>query len=436
MKRENKILYRLLCVLFFLLLNIQCWSQVIPNGSSMDSLVITTPTNTYIYEGKYGIHYYKPVTYNSFTSPILFYVHGIGGNGTSSADLQAIADRQNALIVAPTMHNGQFGWAYVTEFTFNKYTGCYSVFWYTQVFKSIYRHVLARESRSSIDSYLTGFSAGGQFVTRYMLIRQFSPDSIPIKMAVSVNPSNYTLMTDTFNNTPMYWTTYRCGLGATQTFNWGGDCDEQGAVPAKDFICNEHVKQYYNENYGVLCGSADTQTFTSFCPGQGADDRWGRYKAFWAFSKTNAITRGTTLKWVCDSVVGVGHDQPNMYNTKRNVTDTFTIAERLLFKTPFHIVQQFNPKCLGIVGINEQPIKSNEISVYPNPNNGSFVLKIENEIKNGELLIINAVGQEVYRQKIIQGANNINDLGFAKGLYNYVLFQDKQKIKAGKIILE
>ncbi len=384
-------------------------SQVIPIGSSVDSLTIKTPANTIIQEGNYGVHYYKPIGYNTSNSPILFYVHGIGGNGGSSADLQAIADRQNALIVAPTMHNGQLGWAYATEALYNTSTGCSELYWYTQVIKDIYRHVIMRESRSSIDTYLTGFSAGGQFVTRYTLIRQFSPDSIPIKMAVSVNPSNYTLMTDTFNNVQMNWYAYRCGLDGIQWFKSG--CTSTLTIQVKDFICNEHVKQYYNENYGALCGAADTQAFSGFCPSAQGTDRFDRMKKFYAFSKTNAITRGTSLKWICDSVIGIGHDQPNMYNTKRNTTDTFTIAERMLFKTPFHTVQQFTPTCLGGVGVNEITKENISFSISPNPSENECLIKISGLVshrENVKIEVSNYLGQFV--TELYNGPANSNDL--------------------------
>lgn len=371
-------------------------SQVIPLGSSLDSLTIITPPNTYIQEGKYGIHYYKPVGYNSLNSPVLFYIHGTGGNGGASADLQTIADRQNALIVAPTMHNGTLGHAYVTEALYNTVTGCSELFWYTNVMKDIYRHVLARESRASIDAYLTGFSSGGQFVSRYMFIRQFSSDSIPVKMAVSVNASNYTLMTDTFNNIQMAWYPYRCGLDGIQWFKWG--CSTTVTVAVNNFVCTEHIKQYYNENYGALCGEADTTNFTGFCPSAQGADRFDRMKKFYAFSQSNAITRGTNLKWICDSVIGVSHDQPNMYNTKRNVTDTFTIAERMIFKTPFHTVQQFSPSCLGGVGINDLTVKNISFSIFPNPSNSECLIQLNGISNIKEIVrveVSNSLGQFV-----------------------------------------
>ncbi len=401
-------------LLFFLLFENNIISQIIPTGISKDSLLITTPANTFIQEGKYGVHYYKPSTYNSSTSPILFFIHGLGGNGSVSIDLKDLADRQNALIVAPTMHNGQLGWAYATEVLTNTLTACSETYWYTQVTKDIYRHVLNRESRTSIDTYLTGFSAGGQFVTRYMLIRQFSPDSIPIKMAVSVNPSNYTLMTDTFNSAPMDWTNYRCGLGGIQYFRAGSMCTSTLNLKVSDFICNEHVMQYYNENYGVLIGTADISPFPGFCSIAQGTDRFDRAKKFFAFSTANAVTRGTTLKWEYDSVAGVGHDQILMYNTKRNSSDTFTIAEKLLFKAPFHNVSQFTPTCLNAVGIKDNFLKDKEISIYPNPNNGLFTIYSKSK---ATILITDLLGREIRSINIEQGKNEIHFSDASSGIY-------------------
>jgi len=335
MKRENILYVFLLTTLSFF-----ASAQTIPYGTSIDSLVIITPPNTTLYEGSYTIYYYKPLTYDSLSSPIVFYVHALNGTGAQYVNFQTIADKRNALIIAPNMHIGTFGHAYATEILADSVSGCYHTMWMPEVFKQIYRHVLQRENRDSVPSYLTGFSAGGQFTTRYMLMRQFAPDSIPIRMAVSVSPMNYTFCTDTFNNTQMLWQPYKCGLAGWHYFTWG--CTPVDTPLVKDFICNEHVIQYYNENYGVLIGTADTAAGSGFCSGQG-NNRYDITKNFYNFSDTNAITRGTTLKWEYDSVIGIDHNANLMYNTKRSVTDTSTIAETLLFDTPWHPVPSLAP---------------------------------------------------------------------------------------------
>lgn len=243
-------------------------------------------------------------------------------------------------------------------------------------------------------------------------------------MAVSVNPSNYTLMTDTFNNVQMLWINYRCGLAGNEYFKVCSTTTYTTAV--KDFICNEHVMQYYNENYGALCGEADTANFTGFCPAAQGADRFARMKKFYTFSKSNAITRGTTLKWICDSVMGVSHDQPNMYNTKRNVTDTFTIAERMIFKTPFHTVQQFSPTCLGGVGMHDDLVIGNILfTAYPNPSNSECVIKlsgINSNKENVKIEVFNYLGQFVTELYNAPSGNNEIQIRFdtknlSSGLY-------------------
>ena len=317
------------------------YSQIIPYGISLDSITVDVPENCQYYGDAYKFYFYKPANYDSLTSPILWYVHGSGGTGAEGpAILTDIAERRNALIISPTMHSGIGGWAYVITAYMDTVTNYGHTFWSTDIFKQIYRYVLERENRVSIPVHITGFSQGAQFVSRYMLVRQFDPDSIPIQMAVSVDPANYTLCTDTFNGNEMDWTFYRCGLAGESPVCYYPPWSYQ---PVNQLICNSHVKQYYNENYGVLIGTLDTATFQGFCPGQGGNNRYERAIAFYNFSDTNAVTRGTSLQWQYTEVPGVGHDGYALYNTKAMPTDTVTIAEALLFDTPYHIVPDFSP---------------------------------------------------------------------------------------------
>jgi hypothetical protein len=98
-----------------------------------------------------------------------------------------------------------------------------------------------------------------------------------------------------------------------------------------------------------------------------------------------------------------------------------------------YFVTKFN--CLAGVGVEELN-KENGSALYPNPNNGVFNLKIGNELSNGELILFNALGQKVHEQKIDHGTNSINIPELRKGLYNYILLQNKQKMGDGKVIIE
>jgi hypothetical protein len=89
-----------------------------------------------------------------------------------------------------------------------------------------------------------------------------------------------------------------------------------------------------------------------------------------------------------------------------------------------------------LANINSLAKNSFEVLVYPNPNNGSFKFLIDNDIKSGQLILINAIGQKIHEQKIIQGTNEVKTNGLPLGLYNYVLLQDNQSIKTGKLTIE
>lgn len=88
-----------------------------------------------------------------------------------------------------------------------------------------------------------------------------------------------------------------------------------------------------------------------------------------------------------------------------------------------------------VLGLNANELPNN-LAIYPNPNNGLFYLKIDSEIKNGQLILINIIGQKVYEQKLIQGSNEIKTNGLPMGLYNYILLQGNQTVKTGKLTIE
>ena len=317
-------------------------AQVIPYGVSMDSVIVNFDYGESV---KYAVFFYKPANYDSINSPILFGVHGQGQNGGSQIGyLQAIADKRKALIVAPTM---PYGWdlAYTPISHPDSFIFCANVYWADIFMKRIYTNTLQRENRNNINMYLIGFSAGGQFVTRYMLIRQGHQDSIPIRMAVSTNPYYYTFCTDSFNGVQ---TAYPCGIFGGNFINFSGNCYPQSDGIADTiwygFSCNEHIIQYYNENYAVLIGTADTTGASTGIPciqSQG-NNRYDRSQNFYAFSDSDAVVRGTTLKWQYGVVPGVAHNQNLMYNTVL-AGDSIPLAERLLFETPYHNVPSIAP---------------------------------------------------------------------------------------------
>ncbi|MBU0488970.1 MAG: hypothetical protein KKA07_05400 [Bacteroidetes bacterium] len=295
------------------------YAQTIPFGQSQETMDFSySPT----YSETWTIGYYKPANYDSLSSEIILYCHGQGGDQNEGYLLfHNIADRRGALIVTPTASSSPWSNAGVTGASYQA--------WMPEYFGILYKHILNRENDDEKGVRIVGFSAGGQCVTRYMLIRQGICDSIPIKMAISINPYFYTFSTDSLDN--IYFS-YPWGIGQHPLY-YMGSC------------CNEHIGGYYNENYTVLIGDADTVSLGDTWPimlAQGTT-RYERAQNFYAFSQQDAIDRGTNLQWYYAEVPDIGHDGIAMVNTKASPADTVTICEHYLFDMPYHEPQKFLP---------------------------------------------------------------------------------------------
>lgn len=306
----------------------------IPSGLSLDSLEIPGVaflTNDTVFQ---SFHLYKPSTYDPLTSPMLFAIHGNGGSGAGTINnIIDIAERRQALVVGVNMILG-LGFPTVlhsnlpTYYDQDSISGCRYLRPATEIFKKIYRHLLLRESRPSIPCYLTGYSAGGQFVSRYMLFRQAYPDSIPLQMAVSSSAYFYTFPTETFNGVDM---PYACGLMIMP--------DPNNCIGSQEMLemlnCDGYINNYYKENYGMLIGTSDTLYLNdSPCGMAQGSNRLQRARTFHAFADSNALNRGTTLNWQYQEIMNAGHSEFVMYNSKDSPADTSTIMEAMLFDTP------------------------------------------------------------------------------------------------------
>ncbi|MFM7016385.1 MAG: PKD domain-containing protein [Bacteroidota bacterium] len=317
-------------------------AQSYPVGLSIDSISMADdlPYVNLNYTSSYWHKFtvYKPSSYDSLTSPIVFAIHGTGGSGNTTAGiLQDIANRRKAIIIAPNMTTFPVRSGDVLETTRDTVTPCSQLRPGIFVFKNLYKHIIQKESRGSIPTYMIGFSVGAQFVSRYLIYRTSYPDSIPLKMAVSADPYYYTFPTENFNGETMWWL---CGFIQNPAIHYSGPpfythCDYTDSLLC--FFCNDNAIQYYNENYGILIGTADTDSlFDTSCLMIQGVNRYERAQTFYAFCDSNAINRGTTLKWEYAEVPNIGHSELYLYTTKASPTDSSTIAETLLFDTPYH----------------------------------------------------------------------------------------------------
>jgi hypothetical protein len=86
-------------------------------------------------------------------------------------------------------------------------------------------------------------------------------------------------------------------------------------------------------------------------------------------------------------------------------------------------------------GINPYSLKSNAISIYPNPCNSEFTCIIPNEGKTASLSIYSAEGKLVYINKynVVDKNVHVNIGGYTNGLYNVVI-KTENNIYSSKII--
>lgn len=311
-----------------------------PFGMVRDSVIINDiQTLPSMFRNKTFVYYvYKPLTYDSTQSEMVFAIHGTGGwGGGTINNMINIANRRNAMIIGVNMDSAgcfrdhESVCVYIDSLDF-----CVLLRPSQFIFKELYKHILQREQRVEIPSRMVGFSSGAQFVTRYLLFRQTYTDSIPFRMFVSADPYYYSFPIDTFNGIAMDW---MCGLLFSPHI---GDCPSTDSI--YKFDCNDYIVQYYNENYGVLIGTFDTQPlFDSPCGMIQGNNRYERAQTFYAFCDSNAVNRGTALQWEYAEVPNVGHDEYGLYNTKALPTDSSSILETLLFDTPYHTVPSIGP---------------------------------------------------------------------------------------------
>jgi len=85
------------------------------------------------------------------------------------------------------------------------------------------------------------------------------------------------------------------------------------------------------------------------------------------------------------------------------------------------------------IGINELS-HTNEINFYPNPNDGSFFIKME-DANVGDLKIYNMLGELLFKARVFRGYSKIENLILPKGIYHMELNPENSKRMNGKLII-
>jgi N-acetylneuraminic acid mutarotase len=151
------------------------------------------------------------------------------------------------------------------------------------------------------------------------------------------------------------------------------------------------------------------------------------YRDFWSYSATtNAWTAIKTLTGVA-----------------RYDAVAFTIRNRGYVGTGFDSVGDYltdywvySPT--GPTGINSITAKSNNITVYPNPNNGNFTIQLSGVSAQSSVVeIYNAIGQEVYTGLLASDNNNVELTSKATGVYLYrIISENGNLLGQGRLVIQ
>ena len=139
---------------------------------------------------------------------------------------------------------------------------------------------------------------------------------------------------------------------------------------------------------------------------------------------TLIVSGGNTYQWS----TGAGsnsitiNQSPNIYNY--TVTGTGTNS-----CTSIATIQVIINTCTGI-----EKIKTEGVSIYPNPNNGEFTIELVS-INNTYITITNVLGQIIKTQKA-ELMNQIDLNAFDKGIYFINVMENNQSVYKGSIIKE
>lgn len=136
-------------------------------------------------------------------------------------------------------------------------------------------------------------------------------------------------------------------------------------------------------------------------------------------------------------ILNGGHQVPALVSTPSygigNRNMDFDAAKEI-----WRFFSKYDLKSLGGTGItSEITVEENagkNISIYPNPSNGSFILNI-NDLQNSSFIIVDLLGKIIVETKVQQGVSLLN-LNITPGVYFYEVSDENKVVKTGKLIIQ
>ena len=131
------------------------------------------------------------------------------------------------------------------------------------------------------------------------------------------------------------------------------------------------------------------------------------------------------FKWI----EGVGSNSGLLYNL-----NYFLWSICISYPAPYNITLTCNFRNGGlyyanscaVTKINNSTIKNTDILIFPNPTNGNFIIKLNNEDENKrQIELTNLLGEILFRKEITNSETQININNFPTGLYFLKLINGK-----------
>ncbi len=97
--------------------------------------------------------------------------------------------------------------------------------------------------------------------------------------------------------------------------------------------------------------------------------------------------------------------------------------------------QRFVSRLYGLnVGVQEQALPS--MAVYPNPASGHVTVDLKQPLPQGMLVLRDALGREVLRQRVAGEQNMVGLQGLAGGVYVFELWDKNERLNAQRLLIE
>lgn len=222
-------------------------------------------------------------------------------------------------------------------------------------------------------------------------------------------------------------------LDVNGNFLWaaqiGGTSADVGNSISVDASGNCYSSGYFASSNADFDPGASTYTFAT----AGGNDVFvsklnalGNFLSAYRISGPNNETgRGIT----CDN-------SANVYLTGdfQNVTDfdpglaTYTLSAS---GPPNVFVCKLNNLTASIDEISSPAI----VTIFPNPNQGQFEIKLKNALKNGSIEVVNPLGETILSKSIIEMDNEIQIPDLSKGTYFVKILENRKVISVEKMIL-